>query len=365
MRKKYIYVIATAFLIIVSIAIYQMNKPIKIALLADFFQDSRGFVTSSSIGAKIAEEDINKNNGINGKKVKVVLKNTDFSNPKALCEELVKNNIEAVVTTANSENLYNLKPYLDEYNILCISSSSTATSLSNIDDNIYRLSPDDTKEVSTLLNHIEKLGLEKKFVLISGKSNEEFKNSVKNEIIKYGGSIMLDESWDENVTTYKLSDIQVMNNADAIIILAQSKDCGLLVQNLKNNGVESLMTAFSWSADFNLINYGGKQIEDFIVLSPVDFTSNQKEYIEFDEKLKYYNKKDGLLSNGVYKAFIIFKQVYEKKYKDHITIKEAFNNCEEFDVLGDKIELDEYGDYTGMDYILVVKHGEFTKLEDK
>jgi ABC-type branched-subunit amino acid transport system substrate-binding protein len=359
MKKVYKVLVGILLFLVIILAYFSITRPIKIALVGNFNSDRESFVTSTTIAAKIAEQDIADTYEVSGRKLDIIIYNTDFLHTDELCKKLIKNDIEVMITTASSQNLEKLKPYLEKYNIFCMSVSSTAVSLSEKKDSIYRIFPDDTYEVLCLLDFIESENLKKEFAIIYDENNMVYENSIKNEIIKNGGKILLEESWNENVLSYEPLNTADMNEAGAVIILGSSKEAGFLLQKLKAFGVHSLICGFSWSGDYNVIDYGGRASEDFAFVTPIKFSSQDKEYLEFKEKSKAYNKLDGSLVVGVYEAFMIIRELYEIKQKEHITIEQVFKIKNKFKVLARDIEFDEYGDCKGKEYIIKVKKGQF------
>jgi hypothetical protein len=120
---------------------------------------------------------------------------------------------------------------------------------------------------------------------------------------------------------------------------------------LKQQGVSNNIFGMSWSGDDYLLSYGGRAVDNFILITPVDFSENESS--ELSVKLSEYRKKNGLIPNGVYNAYNIIKKAYEDRQEQHITLKDALDKVGSFD---------KYGDSKGNEYILKIKDGQYTKL---
>lgn len=351
---KKIYTVLLLIVIVLSVVLFYINltSPIKIALISNFEDERYSFSTSSIIAGRIAESDINKSNGIRGKKTELVVRDDDFKKPEDTVKFLKDNKIEVIITTEASKDLLQLKPYLEQNKIACISVGATSTSLSGQNDYIYRMLPDDEKEVKAFFDWLAASNMDKNIVLIYDKSNLEYKNSIESSITKLGGRIVFQESWGEDSVNYIPSNPQVMKD-NPILILGAPRHTALVVQKLREFGVKSRIFGTSWSGDSYLLSYGGRPVDGFTLTTPVDFSSSDKKALELANKLKVYKKGTGLIPNGVYEAYKIIKKAYEDKYEQHITLKEALDKSDYFD---------KYGDSKDKELIFTVKNGEFVKV---
>lgn len=352
--NKRIYVGLLIVLILLSTTLFYMNinRPIKIALIGNFEEERYSFATSSIIAGRIAENDINVKTGIRGKKTELIIKEDSFDNPEATIKFLLDNKIEAIITTAPSQSLLKLKPLLDKNEIVCVAVGSTSASLSRIDDYIFRILPDDDREAKALLEHIEAAEPSKDIVLIYDKSNMETKESIEKSLEALGARVIYQEGWEGDSLDYSPSNTAIMKDKP-VLIVSSARHTAFVVQKLRMHGVTSSAFGLSWSGDNNLLSYGGKAVEDFTLITPVDLSEEANQNSELSEKLSDYRKKNGLIPDGVYKAYTIIKKAYEDRQEQHITLKAALDKGESFDKYGDSIE---------KEYIIKVKAGQYTKV---
>lgn len=360
---KKVYIILLLILIILSVGLFYTNfkNPIKIALLGNFEEERYNFETSSVIAARIAEKDINDKQGIRGRNIELVIKSDDFNNPEATVNYLVKNKIEAIITTATSEEIVKLKPYLDKNKIVCISVGATSSTLNNQNDYIYRVLPDDSKEIMTLFDYINKNNIKKDFAVIYSNSNEQYKDSIVKNIEKLNGKVSLEETFSNESVNYTPSNIEAFRDK-TVLILASARDTAFVLQKLSLSGIVNNIFGLNWSGDKNLIYYGGRAAQNFKFITPVDLTESSGKYGEFSQKLNEYKEDNGLIPKGVYDAFVIFKKGYEDKYEKHITLKEAIDKNNTYEGLDSKFMFNSYGDAQGAEYMFTVKDAKFIKL---
>lgn len=360
MKKFYSILILGLVGLAVVLFYRSIASPINVALIGNFEEERYNFETNSIIAARIAEKDINYKNGIRGKATRLIIRNDDFTNIEETVKFLKDNKVEAVITTATSNDLVKLKSKFDENKIVCLSVGATASTLSGQNDYIYRIFPDDKKEVKKLLEYLEANNTASEICIIYSSSNLEYKNSVERNIKEFGGKILFSESHSSNALEYVPGNIELMKGKP-ILIVASARETGIVLQRLKKYGIEGNNFGLSWSADYNLRSYGGRAAESFIFTNPIDFLGSDADCRHLTEELKKYNKDNGLIPSGIYKAYMVLKKAYEGRQDKHITLKEALDSIHEYEGLS----FDEYGDSKEEQYIFTLEEGQFVKLGGK
>jgi len=352
---KKTYTILLVGLIILSIILFyiNLNNPIRIALIGNFEEERYYFDTSSIIAGRIAEENINKSDGIRGRMIELVAKEDAFQDIEETIKFLKKNKIEVVITTATSSDLVKIKSQLEENKIVCISVGATADSLSRQNDYIYRVLPDDEKEIKALFDYFSERNISKDIALIYDNSNIEYKKSVESVIKKLGGDVVFQESWSEDSFNYVPSNLEALQDRP-ILILSPPRHTAIIIQKLNSYGITDKLFGTSWSGDDYLLEYGGRAVEGFTFVAPVDFSNDDKDSMELSNSLEVFRKKNGLVPNGIYKGLKLIKKTYEYRHDKHSTLKEAFDNNGYFDV---------YGDSKEEEFIFTVNNGIFTKIK--
>lgn len=367
MRKVYVILIILLSLLFGAFIFVKINAPIKIALIGDFIDEKNSFQTTSIVSARIAQDEINKSGGILGKQVKIIIKQSDLSDIEGMLKELSKERVELVISTFSSENLKKLQPYLDKYNIVCLSANATSTSMSKTIDNVYKLLPDDTKEVERLMKYLKDNKISPNFQVVYDVLNKEYVKSVEQELASQGGTILNKRPWDEN---YDLDNKELSKGMDAnnpILIVTSSTDTAFIIQKLKYQGINNdNFIGFSWNGDFNVIKYGGRAVEGFKVVTPIDINPYSERYKNLNEKLKEYGKSNSMVVSTVYEAIMISRQIYDYHIKTHTSIKETLQNNREYNLWGsEKVVFDNYGDSQREEHVFKVSNGNFHMLEGK
>jgi len=88
-----------------------------------------------------------------GYRFKFFVRDTQHDPSKALqaIQDLDKRGVQIIIGPQTSSEVRMIKPYADAHNIIVVSQGSTASSLSIVGDNIFRLCPDDTREAEAIV----------------------------------------------------------------------------------------------------------------------------------------------------------------------------------------------------------------------
>ncbi|MCY6484976.1 ABC transporter substrate-binding protein [Clostridium aestuarii] len=362
MKKKCLNFKVVFIVIILSAVYLKLQQPIKVVLLNDFTIETRVHATVTTIPAKIAEEEINKSDGILERKIKLIVEDTNFKNLDETFKKLDLKNDDVIISAANSENLTKLEPYLEKYNIPCIAVNATAVSLSNKKDNIYRLMPDDRIEIDTLFNYLNKNNIGNKVAVIYDDINLNYQKSVEDQIKKIGGQISSKQIVYGKSLNFKIYNKQLINKCDLILILASGRDTALIIQNLRKQDIDKKCFGLSCNVDSNLLSYGGQAIEGFTFISPKDISTSSNIYKNLNYNLEKYGKDTSIITIGAYEAYMLIKKVYCNVHND--TFKKEVDKQKRFIIHNQIIEFNDFGDCVDKEFVFKVKGGSFSKVED-
>ncbi len=366
MKRVYVYLAILLTLLSGAFIFIKINAPIKIALVGDFEEERSAFDATSILASRIAEQEINRR-GILDKKIEVVIKNTDFKNLDKLFNDIKKEKIEIIISTGNSENLKSIEPYLKKLNIMCISPNATSIFMSQKDNNIYKILPDDSKEINKLMEYLDYNNIPKEFYVIYNKDNISYVNSVKEEIKAQKGKIIGENTWNDYCELYEIKNIETIKKSPGVLILSSATESAFIVQKLRMAGInDKLIIGFSWNGDFKLIENGGNAVEGVKIITPIDLSEESNRYERLNSKLKEFDKHNSMIAAGTYEAVMVAGQAYEYKLKHHCTLKEAFDKKKIYELWEDNtIVFDKYGDSQREEYLFYIKDHQFSKMEEK
>jgi branched-chain amino acid transport system substrate-binding protein len=121
------------------------QRVFKIGVLVSLTGSGFSLGRSTVAALQIAEEQIEAEaiSQHGGYRFKFFVRDTQLNPSKALeaLKDLDKRGVQIIIGPQTSSEVRMIKPYADAHNILVISQGSTASSLSIVDDNIFRLCP--------------------------------------------------------------------------------------------------------------------------------------------------------------------------------------------------------------------------------
>ena len=192
------------------------KKPIQIGFVGTLKGSTADLALNGKWGAKIAVEEINKNGGINGRPVELVIKDSvnDIEVSKDILNSFVKDGIGLVVGDFISSLTEGIFDDLNSNNILYISPTVSSDQFVGLDDNFIRLNSSSINQANAIVMLTEK-NADKDFVVFKDSDNQAFSYSISDnfkEMIKSrGGSVLAEISYDGSETIDPDTVLSAMN----------------------------------------------------------------------------------------------------------------------------------------------------------
>lgn len=176
--KKTTLLILFAF--VISSFIYlqgcnQNNEVIKIGVVGTMSGINSDLSVSGRRGVELAVDEFNEAGGLNGKKIELVVKDdmNDATTALKIDKEFISENIPVVIGHYTSGMMVNSMAYLKDQDILFLSPTISADSLSGINDNFIRFIAT-TREQAVILADTANQHQHKKFAIIYNVENTGF-----------------------------------------------------------------------------------------------------------------------------------------------------------------------------------------------
>jgi len=154
-----------------------------IAIVAPIGSESLTSALEMMRGVAQAQDEINRNGGVNGVPLKVLL--VDDSSRPEIAEQLAKKladqpSILGVVGHGTSDTSYAAAQIYQNQGLVMVSPVSSAVELSGVGDNIFRTMPSDKQTANALKNYLLNR-LQKRKVAVFFNSNSQYSKSLKEE----------------------------------------------------------------------------------------------------------------------------------------------------------------------------------------
>lgn len=368
--KKITYILIPFILVIglYSLNYLESKKPIKIGLMVTLTGVYPDLGREIRDGALMAVEMINEKGGINGRNLKIIIKDNRYNIDvaKRNYEELYEENVIAVIGPATSTTAKRLLAIINEKKLLAIAPTPTSTELSGLDDYMIRLRPTNREEAVLLADYVIKNLKIKSIAIIYDVTNPAyttdfinyfklpFKKNLKIYIYPF------DESKD-NIK--KLSIKIIQQSVDAVVIIMDVYNTSLFAQNLRLLKADIPILTTMWAISPRLIEYGGKSIEGIIFADSIEFQKIREENEDINNKfIDRFGRPLSSISVYGYDSVMIIKRAIEEGATRE-NIKDVILKIKKFKGLQGEIIFDEFGDIQKKSFILKFENGKFRKVE--
>lgn len=373
--KKVKLTILCSICCIILIYVWGWNKKsenIKIGVTGTMSGINSDLSVSGRRGVELAVDEINKEKGINGRKVELVIKDdkNDSNISRKVYEEFINEKIQFVIGPYTSGMIINCIDYLRNKDILLLGPTISADALSYTDDNFIRFIAS-TKEQAVVLTDIANKNNNKNFVVIYDLENKGFNEALYNNfqklLEKNKGRIILTKTFTtkEHINYSNLAKEVVESNAEALFIIANSADNAAITQQVRKLGSKVQIYSPLWSNTDELIKKGGTAIEGMFIVGGIDINDRSSDFVKFKEN--YTNKYgESPTFSSVYSyetAKALFQAMKMGPELKPSTIKSNIVKIKNFKGLESNYQIDEFGDNTRKYMIFRVKNGEMRKVD--
>lgn len=370
MKKFFIYVFILTIIIISFYWLYSLRnkEPIKIGLMVTLTGVYPDLGREIRDGALLAVEMINEKGGINGKPLKLIIKDNKYNIELAKnnYEELYRENVIAVIGPTTSTTAKNLLPLINEKKLLAIAPTPTSTELAGLDDYMIRLRPTNKDEAAILADYVNKNLNVKSIAIIYDIINPIYTKDFINHFMPH---------FDKNVKFYiypfdetkdnikNLSRKIINQSVDAVLILVDVYNTALFAQNLRILKPNISILTTIWAKSPRLIEHGGKNIEGVISIDIIECQEAREKNEEVNNKfIERFGRPINCISIYGFDSVMIIKRAIEEGATRE-NIKEVILKIKKFHGLQGEIIFDEFGDNQKKPFVLEIKDGQFRKVK--
>lgn len=301
---------------------------------------------------------------INNKKIELILKDDkqDEQVNEQVVNELIKDNVKYVIGNATSSMTSISSNIISKHNdIFQISPTASSSQFSNKDDNFFRVqTANSSKHFTNLINLLKERNA-KHIYLIGDKYNKEYLYDYlhlfdDNPQMKYVEIIDSTLPYEEI--------LKKVENADFIVQVQNSTDAASLIQYLRINKNTTPVVSSGWAKTDEFIENAGNWANGIYFISSNFINYEDKDYQKFAKDFYEIYKYQPNRSNiqGYQAAQIIIEALQNGKEKVD-DIKKYIIKKETFNIAGDEISFNKYGDIKTPYYIFEVKNNKFEKIK--
>ncbi len=373
--KKIKLAIVCSIACVILICAWGLNKKsenIKIGVIGTMSGINSDLSVSGRRGVEMAIDEINKDRGINGRKIELVIKDdkNDANISKKAYEEFINEKIQFVIGPYTSGMIVNSIDYLRNKNILLLGPTISADVLSYTDDNFIRFIAS-TKEQAVVLTNVANKNNNKNFAVIYDSENKGFNEALysnfKKLLEKNEGRISLIKTFSskENINYLSLAKEVEESNADAAFIIANSADNAAITQQIRKIGCKVQIYSPLWSNTDELIKKGGTAVEGMFIVGGIDIDNKSIDFVKFKkEYIDKYGENPTFSSVYSYEtAKALFKAMKMSPDIKPSTIKNNIVKIKNFKGLESNFQIDKFGDNVRNYMIFRIENGKLRKVD--
>ncbi len=246
------------------------QEPIKIGLainLSGLGGTAGGHIRN---GAQLAVEEINADGGINGRLLKLLIKNDKNTREGVLSavKELIEQEVVVVIGHSTSRNTLIAHPYVTSADTLLFTPFATTSKLSGLDDLFCRNTVDTNLLGQALATLLTSWQIDNVSFLLD-MSNPAFVEDYLEQTVRYfSGAVnpvrfnsTARKDWDRIITDL------LKTRPQAIILLTEATMTGFSAQKLRARGFQGELLATLWAQTPGLPKYGAGAVDGMTLIT--------------------------------------------------------------------------------------------------
>lgn len=242
------------------------GETIKLGLVASLNGELKPWGDDSKLGAELAVDEINKAGGINGKKIELLVEDSN-SKPeqgKTAADRLISKGVVGVVGEVASGITAQIADSAYQAGVPVVAVGATRTDLTDIGSNVFRVCYTDDFQGPVMAKFgYEELGLRRVAVLTDQKQpySQGLSESFIKTFQKLGGTIVKEEFYNSGDQQFngQLTNIKGLN-PDGMFLSGYFTEVGLIARQARDVGLKvKLLGGDGWDSQ-ELISGGGEGI---------------------------------------------------------------------------------------------------------
>lgn len=371
LKKWLLFCIGSLLAIIGMLFIYHLYfSSIKLGFSAGLSGLKSELGISGRNGAQLAVEEINRNGGVRGRKVELLVMD-DKNNAETACvvdQKLAKQGVNIIIGHMVSSVAVDTVKNANENKILLISPTIATDELSHIDDNFIRVIASNKVQGYSLAKAVLRETTARSIAIVYDENNASFARIIKEHFevqMKDSGASVVATASFKNRSDFKdiISEVRE-SKAEGILLIASAIDAGMFCQQSRKQNLRLPVFSPMWTMTNDFIQAGGADAEGAYLISQVDLENEEATYVEFQKEYQErYGESPSFSSVLSYDAVRVAAVAIQEAGTDSSDqVKDAILRVGEFSGLQGHIKLDGFGDVKNSYYLYRVQDGVFKKV---
>jgi len=318
-------------------------------------------------GAQMAVDIINDNGGIQGRPLKLIVRDDkgDPETARQVDAELVELGVVAIIGHITSEQTASVFDQMNRAKIVLISPTSSSSDFSRQADYFFRVMPNSDLMGKSLADHIYNTHNIRQIVGIYDLNNLAFTettwHAVQEQFERLGGDSSQSFTFKSGETDLKtLMALVKATEPEALVFIASAIDTALMAQYCQQLGMEATLFSSAWAQSEELIEKGGRAVEGIEISATYNPQEPSPEFQNFLQKfIARYNRSPSLAASHAYEAIMVLAKALETTAGQARGLAEALTHINDFKGIQGSISIDQYGDVQRDVFIAKVHNGQF------
>ncbi|WP_243439095.1 ABC transporter substrate-binding protein [Fundidesulfovibrio soli] len=347
---------------------YYLNSPVIIGFSGQLTGTFSDLGVQGRNGVMLAVERINAAGGIDGRKLKLLVRDDGNSPEKALEADLglLAAGAVAIVGHMTTAQTLAVLPELRSANVVLVSPTTATPRLSGLDDNFFRVIPDNTSWARTLADYaFDGAGLRK--ILLLGDSDnvgytDTFLEGFRKSFTARGGEVLGEVAFSSRSKPDwgKLAADAGASGAQAVVLAASARDVAAFAQAQVRGGVRLPILCPTWPYTREILTAGGANVEGIVFSTSY---TEQNDYPGFENFRRDYRNRFGwdpsFAAAYSYEAVLLLAKALEATGGRRKGLEAALAGVGLIrGVIGD-FRLDANGDVERGNFIVTIRDGKF------
>lgn len=354
------------FLLAFVLAGCGQHEPLRIGFIGGLSGRVADLGIGGRNGVQLAIDARNAAGGIHGRKIELIAEDDkqDAETAKQVASKLIGLKVAAILGPMTSSVATAIVPLANEAKLPIISPTVTTNALSGLDDYFFRV-VSSTRSYSRISAeyHVRK-GIRRVAVLYDTR-NRAYTDSwlidYRTAFAALGGEVVVATEFasSDDVHFAVLAKQLLESRPDCILILANSVDTAMFLQQIRKLDQKIALAGPEWAATERLIELAGRSAEGFIAAQFHERQSRKPEYLTFSKAYRdRFGIDPGFAGLNGFEAANVLLEALDKKPGDQ-SLKQYLLSKRGFAGVQSEIVFDAYGDVARPTYVTVVKDGQF------
>ena len=285
---------------------------------------------------------------------------------KQAVARLLARPVEVIIGPMTSAMAMAVVPQINGTTVPLISPTVTTNGLTGIDDQFFRVVAPTARHVfKSADHHYRQLGL-RRIVLVCDLRNKAYADSwagdFRRAFVALGGTIADEVGFAADDALSTVATRALASRPDGVVIIANSVDTGLLVQQIRLRDRQVRLATAEWAATERLIELGGQAVEGLVVAQYVDRQNRNPAYLAFRKAYRErFAHEPGFAGLTAFDATNVALDALASRQKQQ-TLKQALLAHGDFVGVQSPIRFDAKGDTERDTFLSRIHDGEFQSL---